>query len=316
MGKRKPGRVWSAPGMPYVRDSLRQFIADDVRSNERALARQAAETSASEEDERIAQAVRTLQPVYRRNIRLLDTCELYWVAPKMVELAVSSAETLPAWTPRLAMPADNGLLCWSSPAGQIGWWDDDALRERTVTWDGVRWFYTEDGHLTVSLLTRLNKAFDGRKAPESRYALVPAQDLSLDPDAVWSPDAVPGEEEDDAKYRSYAKVLGAAWLLMGQPKVAETAVLHTVTRGGGTAAPVPVPDVSIIDLRRIKSQPRESESEHPGREYHRRWWVEGHWRQQACGPGRSQRKPVWISPYVKGPEEAPLTEERVHVWRR
>lgn len=37
-----------------------------------------------------------------------------------------------------------------------------------------------------------------------------------------------------------------------------------------------------------------------------RWAVRGHWRQQPIGPARSQRRPVWIHPYVKGPDDRPF----------
>lgn len=36
------------------------------------------------------------------------------------------------------------------------------------------------------------------------------------------------------------------------------------------------------------------------------WPVRGHWRNQACGPNFSLRKPVQIEPYWKGPEDAPI----------
>jgi len=36
-----------------------------------------------------------------------------------------------------------------------------------------------------------------------------------------------------------------------------------------------------------------------------RWVVRGHWRNQACGKGRQERRPTWIEPYWKGPEGAP-----------
>lgn len=53
------------------------------------------------------------------------------------------------------------------------------------------------------------------------------------------------------------------------------------------------------------------------REFHHRWVVRGHWRQQACGPGREQRRPTWIMPHLKGPDDAPLMpSEHVQVWRR
>lgn len=34
--------------------------------------------------------------------------------------------------------------------------------------------------------------------------------------------------------------------------------------------------------------------------------VRGHWRQQACGPAMTERRLMWIRPYWKGPEEAPI----------
>lgn len=42
------------------------------------------------------------------------------------------------------------------------------------------------------------------------------------------------------------------------------------------------------------------------REYHHRWMVRGHWRMQPCGPNRSLRRPTWVMPHVKGPDDAPL----------
>src|SRR5690606_16715132 len=37
------------------------------------------------------------------------------------------------------------------------------------------------------------------------------------------------------------------------------------------------------------------------REYHYRWTVRGHWRNQPCGPGRTQRKRIWIADHEAGP---------------
>jgi hypothetical protein len=34
--------------------------------------------------------------------------------------------------------------------------------------------------------------------------------------------------------------------------------------------------------------------------------VRGHWRNQACGPGLTERRATWIAPYWKGPETAPI----------
>lgn len=34
--------------------------------------------------------------------------------------------------------------------------------------------------------------------------------------------------------------------------------------------------------------------------------VRGHWRNQPYGPGRAERRPVWIAPHLRGPDGAPL----------
>lgn len=42
------------------------------------------------------------------------------------------------------------------------------------------------------------------------------------------------------------------------------------------------------------------------REFAARFVVRGHWRNQACGPGLSERRLLWIKPYYKGPEMTEL----------
>jgi hypothetical protein len=41
------------------------------------------------------------------------------------------------------------------------------------------------------------------------------------------------------------------------------------------------------------------------RVYTARWLVRGHWRNQPCGTGRSERKHIFIEPHWKGPESGP-----------
>ena len=120
--------------------------------------------------------------------------------------------------------------------------------------------------------------------------------------AVGSPHA---EVAGAADASPLVSVVGAAWLLMGQPTVAATRALEASSQArteGASTTTGPDPDrVSIIELRRPMSPPREQDGSSSERQYHHRWWVGGHWRQQACG---------------KGPEGTPLMKDRVHVWRR
>ncbi|MFF5522570.1 hypothetical protein [Streptomyces coeruleorubidus] len=71
--------------------------------------------------------------------------------------------------------------------------------------------------------------------------------------------------------------------------------------------------VRLIGLRRPKPGPEKGDG---SREYHYRWIVRGHWRQQWY-PKRQVHRPVWIAPHVKGPEGASMMGgEKVNVWQR
>jgi hypothetical protein len=104
---------------------------------------------------------------------------------------------------------------------------------------------------------------------------------------------------------------------MDQRTVAETRVVgDRPPSGSGDADDAAPSTVSLVELRRREAQPHPGGNGASGRAYKSRWTVEGHWRQQACGPQWSQRKPLYISEYEKGPAEAPRKEAKVHVWRR
>lgn len=70
------------------------------------------------------------------------------------------------------------------------------------------------------------------------------------------------------------------------------------------------PDI-ILDRTKEKSL-GQSLSE-IGRKVNVRFWVIGHWRNQACGSDKKGHKLIWIKPHMKGPEDAPiqLTEHTV-----
>lgn len=38
----------------------------------------------------------------------------------------------------------------------------------------------------------------------------------------------------------------------------------------------------------------------------KREWVGEHWKQQAFGPGRSQRKLIYVAPYLRAPDDKPI----------
>lgn len=71
--------------------------------------------------------------------------------------------------------------------------------------------------------------------------------------------------------------------------------------------------IRVIRLR----TPSASSGSESGITYQHQWIVRGHWRRQACGPDRAERRPIWIAPHRKGPENAPLLGgEKVYAWVR
>lgn len=145
--------------------------------------------------------------------------------------------------------------------------------------------------------------------------------MAVDNEAVipWCPEGdnpawwlLPAATEQATTW-GWAALALAAFRLAGQGNLADTATERTARpeRRRTQRAGLPERDVRVIRLRRGEGGDPTGES---GREYHHRWVVRGHWRQQPWGPGRQLRRPVWILPHIKGPEGAPLLGgERVTV---
>jgi hypothetical protein len=71
-------------------------------------------------------------------------------------------------------------------------------------------------------------------------------------------------------------------------------------------------DLDATRVIYINGHERTGDGGTEGHEYQHRWIVSGHWKRQVYGPGGSLRRPIWVAPYIKGPEGAPLlTGEKV-----
>ena len=70
--------------------------------------------------------------------------------------------------------------------------------------------------------------------------------------------------------------------------------------------------INIVKLRRVmykgSAVPTDIGTESTF-EYKGRFWVRGHWTQQPYGKGRKLRRPQYIDPYIKGPEDKPMIEK-------
>src|SRR5260370_30883058 len=63
--------------------------------------------------------------------------------------------------------------------------------------------------------------------------------------------------------------------------------------------------VRIVELRRREHIGGNHSVDLARREWSCQWVVRGHWRQQACGPEQSERRPLSVSAYRKGTQDQP-----------
>lgn len=225
----------------------------------------------------------------------------------MVDLAVGAAETLPEWSPSAAIPAAAGLMCFAKPAGKFAWPVPGTGQSIGMPVDAMSWAVRGD---TVGVTV----IFRWERLDQQRAARLPRQPLVQHAVGVWDLDAPVQPRLADGRVAPLA-VLGAAWLLVGQIRVAVTRTIGGDGDGAGASGD-PGPPVSLIELRRAaRDHSGEEGAGANGRRSNRQWWVDGHWRQQAFGPKRALRKPIWIEPHIKGDPEGQLSE-RVKVWRR
>ena len=66
--------------------------------------------------------------------------------------------------------------------------------------------------------------------------------------------------------------------------------------------------VRVVDVREHNDEAERDagDGSRKYKPYEYRFIVSGHWREQPCGPNRSERKRRWIAPYIKGPKSKPL----------
>jgi hypothetical protein len=107
------------------------------------------------------------------------------------------------------------------------------------------------------------------------------------------------------------------WMLASQKGISQP-VLQKIDRSASRRNQrenCNISPIKIINLRKPENHDS-SDSDSQEMKWSHRWIVDGHWRQQPYGQGRSQTRPVWIAPYVKGPENKPLImKESVKIMR-
>jgi hypothetical protein len=73
------------------------------------------------------------------------------------------------------------------------------------------------------------------------------------------------------------------------------------------------PLIRVVELRRREGVLKHESSQNAEVDWSCQWVVRGHWRQQFY-PSKHANQPIWITPYVKGPQDKPLKPPRATVF--
>ncbi|MEH1130378.1 hypothetical protein [Micromonospora sp. CPCC 206061] len=218
----------------------------------------------------------------------LDRARLYWIDNSFTELAEHAATQMPAVTANKDLaPGDDGLLVWTRPA--------TARRITAISWS------THADMIQAVAYRAIGTGLDDQTMQHLRDAvgwLAPIRTFQLRHEQLVN----------DAHDHGSA-ILLATWLLIAQ-KAGETAPaeIDKTIRKRYARAKRPLPDVRIVRIRARtrREDTASSTATGTGRTYTSRIWVTGHWRNQAYGPGRTLRRPVYIHPFLRGSEDLPI----------
>jgi hypothetical protein len=263
---------------------------------------------------------------------------LYFVSAGMTDVVMNAAEKLPEF--RLAaddLPSEFGFLYWDAPVGfrsqaglevkivAVSWGPAALAHARTSnglhTGPGVWLSFWSDPEPAIDVI------FEDRVGSPSKSELQKAREL-IGPLAYEREVLVPFLPEGDEWGEFLEEVEGAGsavrallttWLFMGQTITATTMERPAprerryLEMHGASTDPV-----RYVALRRQVAANDESAAagERGTRQLKHQFPVSGHWRRQWY-PSQDRHRPLWIDPFWKGPEGAPLLHsERVFTLRR
>lgn len=287
-----PLRTGMSPAdLPRARDATAAWIADAGSNGATGV------TLRANQNDTVAE---TIAPT-------LQGASLWWASRDMTILTATGQRTLP--DARLEDLVDRrGLMCFDG--GLI-------LPVTGQVVDAISWAAGASGATVTAWAHRRRWPAQFRAHAEARGAVLPPF-IPLIHGTLTGTRFNPGDLDADTEAIVTACCAGA--LIDQAPSINRSIERppkrhrQAARRDGRT-----LPDVAVIDIlraRRTAAEHRE-DTDAAGRTYTHQWLVQGHWRQQACGPGRTQRERIWIEPHFKGPVDAPLlVRERVNLWKR
>jgi hypothetical protein len=261
------------------------------------------------------------------NYRQLMASELWWVSAEMVDLLDGAAAHVPPTVLTRELAPRERVFCYlEHPLSGI-----DARPENltpddlppgsdvgVVQVDALAWGPAElpvtGPTFAVTVYRRWPEDDPGAGGLAGQWLPLGHSNWRIGADwsePIGNPTGEPISAPMAASHEEDRRWLVALWALASQPKLIESRVEDAprAARRRAARAGQELPTVRVVSLRReLRATAQRSAEPGPGRVYRHRWPVSGHWRQQPYGPGRAYRRPVYIWPYIKGPEGAPLKD--------
>lgn len=242
----------------------------------------------------------------------IRAAELFWVSPDFMPLLIHAAGSLPADArfDDIPAPPRSGLLVFGGPAPFSDWLSgesDDELPDvehAALSWgaaDSMVMSRRDSGRFGVFMEAYAQVAGHWINIRSSSWAQGDTTTTRSDNPNRRDADAMVGSRIERDR-----RLLAAFLILMQERLVADTTWLplprHIRRRAEREGLPS---DVRIVKLRELVGRPAREDDAAPVGWSHR-WIVSGHWRRQACGPNREERRLTWIHPHIKGPTDKPL----------
>lgn len=283
-----------------------------------------------------SQSAKTLND--SRVVEPIESGDCYYVSPAIVDLVQHAASSLPdesRWSVDL-LPSSAGFvvlgksLTDEAGRGQVsalGW----AKRGKGVDFiwyqDGLRELMPHIGPIELPIQPEL---VDPRG-----FTSLPALTM-FDSELSWWKEAIPKWKEQfetpiteerpelvalfEAHRRDYwerqlldLRFLFAFSLFLNQKILSRGRVpLDRAARRRTEKQGHPIEQLVVVYLRSVRPKHEQFDDEDKEFEYSHRFMVNGHWRLVPFGPGRLWRRPTWILPFIKGPEDKPfIAKDRV-----
>jgi hypothetical protein len=221
---------------------------------------------------------------------------VYW-SPEMSGLLEGVAPGMPSWTLRPeAIPDRRCFLWFAKPLAMPSWQTAGSRNLRAIG---------------ITALDRLAIIAFWMQEPDASRPF-PAAAMAWEYGTVWQglvdkPRSMGLDVQNDDRHERLGQYLAAALALMEQRIiVSQPERPPRSTRKRAAEVWSHEPTIRVIQLRRAVNPNEHREPGSEPIEWSCSWVVRGHWRQQACGEGRLERRPVFVLPYLKGDLEKPL----------